>query len=113
MDDLEKTRIKMNNNYDVAQELYLKCKNTGCNDILSPINWLYNQNKMLESYDVFKKSYANNELMVNIQKNEFTDYMYFMCANYPVVFGNKLKEHIKNGKDFDGAEIYLELNNNY
>ena len=47
MDDLGKTRIKMNNNYDVDKELYLKCKNTGCNDVLSPINWLYNQNKML------------------------------------------------------------------
>ena len=65
---LKDLRNKMNNNYDVAQELYLKCKNAGCNDVLSPINWLYNQNKMLESYDVFKKSYANNELMVNIQK---------------------------------------------
>ena len=65
---LKDVRKKMNNNYDIAQELFLKCKNAGCNDILSPINWLYNQNKMLESYDVFKKSYSNNDLMVNIQK---------------------------------------------
>ena len=50
--------------------------------------------------------------MVNIQKNEFTDYMDFMCENYTVGFGDKLKEHIKIGKDFDGAEIYLELINN-
>ena len=55
MNDLEKNRIKMMNNFDIATELYLKCKNSGCNDILSPINWLYNQNKMLESYDVLKK----------------------------------------------------------
>ena len=95
----------MNSNYDVAQDLFLKCKNAGYNDVLSPINWLYNQNKMIESY-------TNNELMVNIQKNEFTDYMDFMCENYPVGFGDRLKEHIKNGKDFDGAEIYLDLINN-
>ena len=95
----------MNSNYDVAQDLFLKCKNAGYNDVLSPINWLYNQNKMIESY-------TNNELMVNIQKNEFTDYMDFMCGNYPVGFGERLIEHIKNGKDFDGAEIYLDLINN-
>ena len=112
MYEIKRYAKKMNNNYDLAQELFLKCKNSGCNDILSPINWLYNQNKMLESYDVFKKSYSNNDLMVNIQKNEFTDYMDFMSENYPVGFGDRLKEHIKNGKDFDGAEIYLELINN-
>ena len=112
MYEIKRCTKKMNNNYDIAQELFLKCKNSGCNDVLSPIKWLYNQNKMLESYDVFKKSYSNNELMVNIQKNEFIDYMDLMCENYPVGFGDRLKEHIKIGKVFDGAEIYLELINN-
>ena len=53
MDDLEKTRIKMMNNFDVATELYLKCKNSGCNDVLHPINWLCNQSVLIEAYKKF------------------------------------------------------------
>jgi hypothetical protein len=110
MNDLEKNRIKMMNNFDIATELYLKCKNSGCNDILSPINWLYNQTVLIKAYNQFKNKHKNdNFLLLFIQKNEYTDYMDFMCENYPVGFGDRLKEHIKNGKDFNGAEIYLEL----
>ena len=115
MNDLEKIRIKMMNNFDIATELYLKCKNAGCNNVLSPINWLYNQTVLIEAYKKFKNKHENDDnnfLLLFIQNNEFTDYMNFMCENYPVGFGDKLKEHIKNGKDFNGAEIYLELINN-
>ena len=61
MNDLEKTRIKMNNNYDVAQELFLKCKNAGCNNVLSPINWLYNQTVLIEAYKKFKNKHENDD----------------------------------------------------
>ena len=57
MNDLEKNRIKMMNNFDIATELYLKCKNSGCNDILSPINWLYNQTVLIKAYNQFKNKH--------------------------------------------------------
>ena len=71
MNDLEKTRIKMMNNFDVATELYLKCKNAGCNDVLHPINWLCNQSVLIEAYKKFKNKHKNDDnnfLLLFIQK---------------------------------------------
>jgi hypothetical protein len=80
--------INYNELLDEANELYLKSKTFDCKSI-DPINWLYNQDKLRNAWELFEST---------IIDNEFTQYMRFMFDSFPVGYGEILKKELKSNK---------------
>ena len=88
--------IYYNELLDKANELYLKSKTIDCNSI-SPINWLYNQDKLRSAWEFFvEKSKNLGPFESIIMDNEFTQYMRFMYDSFPVGYGEIIKKEAKS-----------------
>jgi len=88
--------INYNELLDKANELYLKSKTIDCNSI-SPINWLYNQDKLRSAWEFFvEKSKNLGPFESIIMDNEFTQYMRFMYDSFPVGYGEIIKKEAKS-----------------
>jgi hypothetical protein len=88
--------INYNELLDKANELYLKSKTIDCNSI-SPINWLYNQDKLRSAWEFFvEKSKNLGPFESIIMDNEFTQYMRFMYNSFPVGYGEIIKKEAKS-----------------
>jgi len=88
--------INYNELLDKANELYIKSKTIDCNSI-SPINWLYNQDKLRSAWEFFvEKSKNLGPFESIIMDNEFTQYMRFMYDSFPVGYGEIMKKDAKS-----------------
>ena len=88
--------INYNELLDKANELYIKSKTIDCNSI-SPINWLYNQDKLRSAWEFFvEKSKNLGPFESIIMDNEFTQYMRFMYDSFPVGYGEIIKKEAKS-----------------
>ena len=107
MSSLDKTRIKMNIIANIAEELFNDAK-LYHDQIPNPTNWLYNEEKMRN----LTRLYNINLVMLNqfsIQSDPILKYNKFMCENYPIGFGSKLKQLCIEKKQFNGAKLYLSM----
>jgi hypothetical protein len=112
--------INYNELLDKANELYIKSKTIDCNSI-SPINWLYNQDKLRSAWEFFvEKSKNLGPFESIIMDNEFTQYMRFMYDSFPVGYGEIIKKEAKSkitaydrNKEWrkNNPEKYKEQNN--
>jgi hypothetical protein len=88
----------MENNYNEilehANELYLKSKKVDCNSI-DPMTWIYNQNKLRNSWEKFIEKSDNLGIYKPIlMDNEFSKYMKFMYDSFPSGYGDLIKDTI-------------------
>jgi len=94
-----------------SNKLYQQCKADNCPDILDPLDWINNQDKMRKAWERYLSTFDNKpdiirKLMLN---NSFAIYMRYMYDNYPANFGNTITEHYKRGSMCDGVKIYYHL----
>lgn len=111
------TKIKMGKILNEARTLYSQVKNSSDedNEILDPVQWVYNQTEMRESWEKYLNdiSQIENGEFLNMQiNNDLSKYMNYMCENFPMGFGDALLYKVKNNLFCDGAEIYLVLSEN-
>ena len=110
--DIPSTIISEMQNYAIkSQELYKICCNEGCEGMICPTTWLFNQDSMRNTWETYIKNMDNKpdffrNMMLN---NSHSKYMLFMYDTYPPGFGNKLKECYDNKVDCNGAEIFWNL----
>ncbi len=111
--ELISIRNKMEEYSNKADELYKICINDGCDNLCNPTIWIFNQDKLRDSWEKYIKSTENlPEFIKNsMLNNSYSNYMSFMYNTYPIGFGNKLKECYNNKIDCDGAEIFYKLKN--
>jgi hypothetical protein len=112
--DKQKLKIKMEIMNNVSKELYNKClTDPGCENLVDPVNWIYNQDKMRTMWEMYKPTYKDqsNLFKMCIANNNFSKYMDFMYDTYPIGFGNKLKECYNKNIPFDGAQEFYSLSN--
>lgn len=113
---MEKQNIitKMEDYHDKSKELYKVCCEEGCENVINPILWIFNQDKMRYMYELHKKNIETQKepfktIMLN---NSLSKYMKFMYDTYPCGFGNEMKRCYDNNIEFDGANIFIKLMNN-
>lgn len=106
---------RMENIKKKADELYEICLEEDPLKFQSvePIVWLCNQSKMIESWTMFKNKFNNSpKFLKNIMlNNSFSNYMNFMCDNYPKGFGDKLRENYAD-ENYDSAKLFYDLKRN-
>jgi hypothetical protein len=97
-----------------SNELYKACYDEGCNGIIDPVTWIFNQDKMRHAWETYKMNTEKSpENLRNVMlNNSFSKYMSFMYDTYPPGFGNKLKKCYDKKINFDGAEWFYNLKNN-
>lgn len=102
-----KTQIQIQELYDEAERLYKVAYDEAENKklVLDPRNWLDNQNKMRESWELYK---TNNH---NVVCDSFSRYMNYMYDKYPPGFGATIIDYQTKGLPIDGTLIYNILSN--
>jgi hypothetical protein len=99
-------------NYAIrSEELYKICLNEGCEGIIDPTTWLFDQDSMRYTWEKYIEEFENKpdiikDMMLN---NSYSKYMLFMYDTYPPEFGNKLKECHQKKIDCNGAYIFWKL----
>lgn len=110
--EIKRIKKKLELIHNISLKYYEEAKNDlyGNQELVDPVLWLHNQDKMRKSWEEFKNKSKNDDLFCQILvNNKFSKYMDFMYDNYPENFSNTLKYNIKENGYSDGAEIYYDL----
>ena len=94
-----------------ATEMYNICIKEINNQVVDPIFWIYNQEKMRLSWEQYIDSLENvsgfmKETMLN---NNFAKYMQYMYDKYPPGYGNAIHKAYKAGIKLDAVDTYFNL----
>ena len=93
--DIFEEKINFGELLDKAKELHIKSKTFDCNGV-DPVNWIYNQDKLRKSWEIFNKKAENmgpfKDAFIN---NDWYKYMQFMYDSFPAGYGDLIQQQIK------------------
>lgn len=109
INEIEDLRIKMIEWSETSNKLYNLVKDE-CKDLPDPTNWLINQEKMRNSWEEYKNTKTENNLVNKLLlNNNFAKYMDFMYNTYPKGYGEKLQQLYKDKIYCDGALEFYKI----
>lgn len=94
-----------------ANDLYDQCVRAGIADAVCPAEWIINQTEMHQFWLALKPSLHDPKYDA-AKIRTFADYMEYMCASYPMGFGDKIRTCYLTNAGCEGAAIYQHLSYN-